>query len=190
MKKFWIGAITLLFFASCGKHYTPKPYGYFRIDLPEKEYHPYEGNCPFVFDAPQYSRIVPDSSRNAEPCWLNMNFPPFNATLHLTYKPVGEGFNLQNLQDDTRRFVMNHTIKAQEIIETPIRRYEDRVHGVMYELTGNTATSLQFYVTDSSNHYLRGALYFNAHTNADSIAPVQKYLSYDVVKLIQSIRWK
>lgn len=174
---------------SCLQPWVPKPHAYFRIDFPQKEYVAYQGDCPFEFNQPYYSEVVPDQSRNAEPCWLNMNFIPYNATLHLTYKPIGEDFRFEDLQNDSRRFVMNHTIKAQEIMENPIHKTEEKVHGILYTLSGNTATSLQFYVTDSSQHYLRGALYFNSHTNADSIAPVLNFLTEDVLELISSLRW-
>jgi gliding motility-associated lipoprotein GldD len=177
-------------FASCTEPVVPKPHAYFRIDFPKKEYVLYQGACPFEFNHPYYSTVNQDLSENAEPCWLNLDFVPYNATLHLTYKPIGKDFNLLDLQNDTRRFVMNHSIKAQEIMENTINKPEDRVHGVFYTLTGNTATSLQFYVTDSTRHYLRGALYFNAHTNPDSIAPVLGYISDDVLELIGSMKWR
>lgn len=190
MKKFLVGFSALLLLAACGDSYTPRPHAFFRIDFPEKQFVPYKGDCPFTFDIPYYSVVNIDSSAIAEPCWLNLNFLPYNATLHLTYKPVGEDFNLVDLQTDTRRFVMNHTIKAQEILENAINKPEDHVHGVLYQLTGNTATSLQFYVTDSTQHYLRGALYFNENTNADSIAPVLDFITEDVLQLIGSLEWK
>lgn len=190
MKKVLIFCFVTILLASCQPTWVPKPHAYFRIDFPKKDYVEYTGDCPFIFNQPFYSQVIPDQSHNAEPCWLNMNFIPYNATLHLTYKPIGEDFRLEDLQNDSRRFVMNHTIKAQEIMENPIHKTEERVHGILYTLSGNTATSLQFYVTDSSNHYLRGALYFNSHTNPDSIAPVLNYLTEDVLELISSIRWK
>jgi len=188
-KQILLLSITLLMI-SCEEVYTPRPHAFFRIDFPQKQFVPYHGECPFVFDIPYYSSISRDSSANSEPCWLNLNFPPYNATLHLTYKPVGEGFNLLDLQTDTRRFVMGHTIKAQEIMENAINKPEDHVHGVLYQLKGNTATSLQFYVTDSTHHYLRGALYFNENANADSIAPVLDFITEDVLQLIGSLSWK
>ncbi len=190
MKKL-IALLSLTFLlASCEDIYTPRPHAFFRIDFPQKEFVSYKGACPFVFDIPYYSSISRDSSNNAEPCWLNLNFIPYNATLHLTYKPIGQDFKLLDLQTDTRRFVMNHTIKAQEILENAINKPDEHVHGVLYQLKGNTATSLQFYVTDSTQHYLRGALYFNENTNADSIAPVLNFITEDVLQLIGSLEWK
>ena len=190
MKNLFLQALSLLLLISCNDDQTPKPRGYFRIDLPPKQYDHYSEACPFEFEKPVYSRVVQDSSASAEPCWLNLDFLPYNATLHLTYKPIGEGNNLVKLQEDTRKLVYKHTIKAEEIFENHINRPEEKVYGVLYDLRGNTATALQFYVTDSSKHYLRGVLYFNMRTVPDSIAPVQQYLNEDVFKLIGSIRWK
>ncbi len=190
MKKLVLFLCLGAFLGSCSRNYTPKPHAYFRIDFPEKQFETYRSDCPFEFEKPLYTEISRDSSANSEPCWLNMNFLPYNATLHLTYKPIGEEFNLLDLQTDTRRFVMNHTIKAQEIIENSIDKPDEHVHGVLYHLMGNTATSLQFYVTDSSNHYLRGALYFNSNTNPDSIAPVLNYITEDVIQLIGTLKWR
>ncbi|MBI1220987.1 MAG: gliding motility lipoprotein GldD [Bacteroidetes bacterium] len=187
-KHFMILAASILLFA-CENAKTPRPHAYFKIDFPAKSYVPFNSPCPFRFEVPFYVQVVQDSSPNAEPCWLNMNFVPYNATLHLTYKPIGTEFNLVDLQNDSRRFVMNHTIKAQEILENEINKPAEHVHGVLYRLKGNTATSLQFYVTDSTKHYLRGALYFNTHTNPDSIAPVLEYLSEDVLQLIGTLKW-
>jgi gliding motility-associated lipoprotein GldD len=175
---------------SCGESYMPKPRGYFRIDLPEKAYVPYGESCPFTFSVPGYARVVSDSSDNAEPCWLNIDFLPFNATLHLTYKPVGSSFNIKDLQKDSRTMAYKHTVKAQEIFENPVSNPEDKVYGILYSLTGNAATPLQFYLTDSTRHYLRGVLYFNSHTLPDSIAPVQEFLVRDALELVKTLRWR
>lgn len=190
MKKITYFAIALAALTSCNEAYTPKQRGYFRIDLPPKAYTAYQGDCPFDFDVPLYSKVEKDDAQNAEPCWLNVDFLPFGATLHLTYKQLGKDIDFGRLQDDSRKLVYEHTIKADEITEREISNEKDHVYGMVYDLKGNTATSLQFFVTDSIHHYVRGVLYFNSRTNADSIAPVQEYLSQDVMKVLATIRWK
>jgi len=142
MKKLLACLSIVLLLASCEDSFTPRPHAFFRIDFPQKEFVKYKGACPYEFDIPYYSSISFDSTANSEPCWMNLNFLPYNATLHLTYKPIGQDFNLLDLQSDTRRFVMNHTIKAQEIRENVINKPEDHVHGVLYQLKGHTATSI------------------------------------------------
>lgn len=189
MKRMLLILTALITLTACEENYTPRPKAYFRIDLPIKDYQRLEINCPYSFNIPQYAYLAKDSSVSSEPCWVNVNFIPYNATVHLTYKPIGEDFNLDDLQKDSRTLVYKHTIKAQEIFENPITRPEDEVYGMLYRLTGNAATSIQFYVTDSTSHYLRGVLYFNQNTNADSIAPVLDYLSEDVLQIVESLKW-
>jgi gliding motility-associated lipoprotein GldD len=125
-----------------------------------------------------------------EPCWQTLHFKPFEAYLHLSYKPVrGKEAKLNQMAEDARQFVYNHTVKAQQIQQSLIHD-GDSVNGVFYELGGETASAVQFYVTDSSRHYLRGALYFKAKTNRDSLDPIIDFIKADIRKLIESLEWK
>ncbi|HAN77196.1 MAG TPA: gliding motility lipoprotein GldD, partial [Bacteroidales bacterium] len=65
-----------------------------------------------------------------------------------------------------------------------------KIFGTVYIIQGNTASQVQFYITDSVKHFLRGALYFSNHPNKDSLAPVVNFLTDDIVKLIETTRWK
>lgn len=178
----------MVFLASCADDFAPKPRGYNRIELLPKNYHTFDSTCHFTFDIPGYATILPYDGPDARPCWLNVYFPYYNATLHLSYSPVLSENSLYKLVEDSRRLVYKHTIKADEIIENYIER--PGKSGIVYELTGGTATALQFYMTDSSAHFLRGSLYFNTRTNPDSVAPVLQYLTNDVEHLIATLRWK
>lgn len=182
-----IFVVLVFIFPSCEQGYTPKPRGFQRIEFPAKKYQPFHSDCGFSFDIPVYSSIVPDNYPGADKCWYNLNYGEYNATLHLSYKPVKNNEDLMRMAEDSRTLVYKHTVKADEIYETVIsNKY---LHGMLYELSGNTATSFQFYVADSGHHYLRGALYFNARTNNDSVAPVLEFLKYDVVRMIETLRW-
>ncbi len=138
------------------------------------------------------TRLTPGSSpiphRNAEPYWYNILFPSLNATIYLSYKPVHH--NLQKFIEDSRTLVYKHTIKAEAINESLIRNDSSDVYGIFYDLKGNTASSLQFFVTDSTAHFLRGSLYFNAEPNKDSLAPVIRFIRQDVEHLINTLHWK
>jgi gliding motility-associated lipoprotein GldD len=186
---FFISSLLLFsLFYACKGDYTPKPRGHFRIDLPEKVYVEFDSSCPFTFQFPSYAIVVPDNSPGAEPCWLNVRYLPFNATLHLSYKDLKRE-NLDKLLEDSRSLAFKHTVKAEEILEGVIRT-ENNVNGMRYEMTGNTATAMQFYLTDSTKNYLRGALYFNVKTEPDSIGPVVEFLSKDISRMINTLKWK
>lgn len=173
--------------SGCEEHFTPKPRGYFRIELPEKDYKTYEARCGIQVDVPAYSRIEL-LSENPDSCWFNVYMPRHKARLHLTYVPVEN--NLQPLLEDAYGFAFKHEMKANAINRTVYANDSNRVYGMLYDLKGDVASPLQFYVTDSSSHFLRGALYFQHIPNADSIAPVVEFVRADAMHLIESLRWE
>lgn len=180
------------FIASCSSEddgaIAPKPRGYFRLNFPEKNYVKYDSACPFTFERPAYSVMGKDENIGAEPCWLNVNFPTFNGTLHLSYKPVNN--NIQRYLEDTYILASKHQIKASGIEERLILKDSSNVYGLMYEIEGNAASSMQFYLTDSTKHFIRGALYFNEVPNVDSIAPVLAFIKQDIYNMIRTFEWK
>ncbi|MDG5799656.1 gliding motility lipoprotein GldD [Marinilabiliaceae bacterium ANBcel2] len=183
---FVIGAI-LFFLNSCGTPGSPKPRGYFRIDLPQKEYKNLDYLMPYSFDYPVYGELETDVSRDAEPYWMNLFFPQFEARVHISYKPVED--NLYDLYEDNIRFAYNHAVKADAIEEHYFQDKENDVYGMLFEIKGNAASPLQFFATDSTNHFLRGSLYFQTQPNRDSLAPVIDFLTIDMIRLMETIRW-
>ena len=167
---------------------APKPRAYFRLTFPEKKYVKYDSDCPFTFDIPEYSKMEVDKNYNAEPCWLNLNFPTFNGTLHLSYKVVND--NINGFLQDTYTLASKHQIKASGIEEQPISKPKSKVYGLVYDIEGNAASSIQFFLTDSTKHFIRGALYFNAVPNTDSITPVVNYIRKDIFRMIETFEWK
>ena len=182
--------LILIIFTNSGCHpsYTPKPRGYLRIEFPVKEYTLFDSTCPYLFEYPVYAQVVADTGTLTEPCWINLVFPSFDGTLHISYKDVNR--NLDQYVEDSRNLAYKHTIKADAIQETVYDNPDSRVHGILYEIKGNTASSLQFFLTDSSAHFLRGALYFNITPDKDSLAPVISFFKEDIVHLIESFNWK
>jgi gliding motility-associated lipoprotein GldD len=168
--------------------YSPKPRGYPRIDFPQKKYRLYDSLCPYSFEIPLYSGIKQDKHKGAEPCWLNLEFPKFNATLHLSYKEVNNNFS--KYLEDSHEFAIRHQIKATGLDEIPVFRDSAKVYGLIFDIAGNTASSLQFYLTDSTHHFLRGALYFNSVPNIDSLKVVVDFLKKDVLHMINTTKWK
>jgi len=168
--------------------YIPKPKGYFRIDFPKKEYRVYDSICPYSFEIPTYAFIDNDKHINADPCWLNINFPKYNAKIHLSYKVISN--NLDTILNQSRDFVVKHQIKSTGIDEVVIIRDSAKVYGLVYDISGNSASNIQFYVTDSTHHFMRGALYFNSVPNIDSLKIVVDYLRTDILQMIKTFKWK
>lgn len=183
-------AISLLFMLSCKQTFTPKPKSYPRVDYPEKKYQNYNADCPFTFEYPVYARVELDDSKNTQPCWFNILYMPFNARLHLSYKPITDSKQLNQFTEDARDLVYKHTVKADEITESLIRSKNPGVYGMYYDLQGNAASEIQFYLTDSNHHYLRAALYFKVHINRDSLDPMINFLQEDINRMINTFKWK
>ena len=175
-------------YGACHRSYAPKPRGYMRIDFPEKEYTLFDSTCPYLFEYPVYAKIIADTDGLTEPCWINLVFPSFDGTLHISYKWV-DG-NLNQYIEDSRNLAYKHTIKADAIRETVYTNPGSRVHGIFYDIKGNAASSLQFFLTDSTTHFLRGSLYFNVQPDKDSLAPVISFFKEDIIHLIESFKWK
>lgn len=184
--------LPLLFLISCGEDedavFTPKPRAYYRIDFPQKKYVTYDSVCPFTFETPVYSLVEKDMDPNSKPCWINIKYPQFRAQLHVSYALLNNDLN--TYIETSRELAIKHQIKASGLDQQVIIRDSAKVYGLFYDIAGNTASSMQFYVTDSSNHFLRGSLYFNVAPNIDSMKIVVDYLKTDVLHMIQSFKWK
>ena len=188
---FFTFIIIALFFSACSNSdYVPKPRGYYRIDLPEKAYKEYKSDCNYSFEIPVYAEVRDDSSRDSQPCWKNVVYPTLNGKLHLSYFKIENQKMLASLIEDSRRLVFKHTVKAEGIQESKISNDQSKVYGLFYDLEGNAASSIQFFVTDSTNNFLRGALYFYAEPQADSIAPVLDFVKKDIMVMLESFNWK
>jgi gliding motility-associated lipoprotein GldD len=172
---------------SCNKKPIPKPAGYFRIGFHKKSYQSLPTGFPYQFDIPVYAVPVPDKSANAEPWWINIEFPAHKAELHISYKSING--NLPVYSEESRNLAYEHTLKASSIEEKIFINPPEKVSGTIYYINGNAASPLQFYLTDSTRHFLRGALYIRATPNIDSLKPVIDYLKTDIIRMIETLRW-
>lgn len=178
---------TLLF--SCEQEYNPKPRGYFRIEVPEKKYELFKANdCTFSFEIPVYAQVIKDTLQSAEPCWYNVEWTKYKGTLYLSHKEVNN--NLAKFINDSQTLSMKHIAKASGMQEEEINVPSKKVYGFYTYVKGNAASAVQFYLTDSSKHFIRGALYFYAIPNPDSIAPVLSFVEEDVKHLVSTFSWK
>ena len=186
--------IGLIFLAvalvSCGDNEdnsVPKPKGYYRITFPAHAYKEFKpANCPYSFDISTNAVAIPDTNGLSEPFWYYIVMPKLNGQIYLTYKKLNGDFN--KYAEDTRTLVYKHTSRASSINES-VLKVNDNVGGILYEIGGDAASPIQFFVTDSTNHFLRGALYFNSAPNADSLAPAVKYAKEDIMKMIGTLKW-
>jgi len=182
-----VQVVLSLFLAGCHKTYTPKPKSYFRIDFPEKKYTTYHSICNYSFEYPVYAIIAPYRGADSEPCWINVEFPGYKGKIHLTYKTLHN--DLASHVEDIRTLAYKHIIKADDIIEKPVSFPERKVYGLIYDIRGNTASSLSFFLTDSTRNFLSGSLYFSVIPNKDSLAPVIRFFTEDIDHLIETLNW-
>jgi gliding motility-associated lipoprotein GldD len=177
--------LLLIIANACHQNPVPKPYGHFRIDVPENEYMLCDTILPFSFDIQK--QAVLSLNPNGK-YWMDIHYPHLNATIHCSYKNLQN--NVEEISEDARRLVMKHRVMADDISESYFSNPEHKVYGVFYNLSGNVASVAQFTLTDSVRHFLLGAVYFNNVPNKDSIAPVSEYIKRDVIHLMESFRWK
>lgn len=183
----------ICFIAACNSSYTPKPAGYFRISFPEKQYRVFDQpGYPYSFEYPVYANVVKDSTyfggTTENPWWINVDFPQFAGRIYVSYKEIGKN-RFDTLIKQAFMLTDKHTSRAYSIddsvMTTPLG-----VHGVFFSVGGNVATANQFFLTDTTRHFLRGALYFDATPNEDSLGIVNRFLVEDMRHLINTFRWK
>ena len=204
--KFLIFNLAVVVLVSCTKTNTPKPYGYYRITVPDTAYIQFEdyslspfhtasadrknfqlSSYPYTFALSQNAIVKPRLDAE-EPYWINLFYPALDATIHCSYKPVNH--NLRELTNDALEFVYRNASFANAIPEQEYTHPEANVYGVLFDLEGNTASSCQFFITDSTTHFFRASVYCNCPPNADSLAPVYEYLRTDVLKMVETFEWR
>lgn len=200
------------FLVECNANYTSKKKGYFNIELPAHEYRSFsDSSYPYSFEYPTYAKIVQDStffdSTPENNYWINVDFPTFNAKIFLSYKIIGGqahykikqpngtykdsvGLNQFDLMVNDAFNLTNKNNVIASSINDSLMLTPNGIHGIYFKVGGNAATAKQFFLSDSTRHFLRGALYFDATPNADSLRPVQDFLQKDIERLINTFRWK
>ena len=185
---FFIGAVFCFGSISCRQTATPRPYGYYRVDLPKPTYALMTlPKMPVKSEVSTYAEIFP-LEHQGEGTWMNIHYQLLNADIHCSYMPVHG--NLRELTDDAMEFVYKHVTQASAIPERDFANDKAKVYGVFFALQGNTASPFQFFLTDSTHHFFRGAAYCNCRPNADSLQPVLNYLEEDITHFIETFEWK
>jgi gliding motility-associated lipoprotein GldD len=183
--------IFLFFLLSCGGgDYLPKPKGYNRIDLPDRAFASLGEGKPYTFQHSVHARVEPDSFNLAETSWINLNYTSLGGKVHLTYLELDtNGKDIKTVVNDAINLTAKHQIKAYGIEES-IMMTPKGYTGVVAELTGEVPTQFQFFVTDSTRNFLRGALYFDTALKNDSLAPAIEYIKIDMAHLINTLEFK
>ena len=194
MAKYLLFSLVALLLTACGSDssdtYVPKPKAYPRFDLPTPVYTLIEPTHPYQFEYNKAARILRDTFPNAEPHWIFINYPAFHASVQLTYKPVWNDVNrLRGMLEDSYKLAARHNIKAYAIEQRTIK-LKSGLEASLIDLSGEVPSQVQFVTTDSTNHFLRGALYFNIATRNDSLQPVIQYIRKDVLHLLNTLRWR
>jgi len=180
---------------SCGEEviYSPKPRAFPKVDYPEKAYQPFDKEyCTFTFDYPEYANIEQDTlffeEQTAHPCWFDITIPSLDARIHCSYYPITKENPFDKLNGDAFDLANKHNLKANYIDDLVIQK-PNGVSGIAFNLEGEVASPFQFYLTDSTTHFLRGALYFNTQSRPDSLAPVKDFVKTDIMHLINTFEW-
>lgn len=175
--------------------YSPKPRTYPRINFPAKGQRPFtEHYCAFSFQYPAYAEVKQDTlffdEKPLHPCWFDLTMPTLGARLYCTYYPINKSKKMEDLVGDAFDLVSKHNVRADYIEEFPFSNPEKKVYGFVFDFKGASATPFQFYVTDSTQHFLRGSLYFNTQIRPDSLAPVIDFVKKDVMEMLNTFEWK
>lgn len=195
MNRFIAIAFALLFLMGCEEqNFVPKPIAYPRIYLPTlSTYQVFDQGCPYKFEYPDYAEIQQDTfffeEKVVSNCWVNMVYPSLNAKVHFSYKEIGKDISLEKVMEDSYELAYTHSKKADFIDEYEISN-KFGVQGLMTDIGGDAANNVQFYLTDYESHYLRGAVYFTSHPNADSIQPALDFVREDMLHIFETFTWQ
>ena len=182
-----LSLVAVVLLAGCADEPTPRPRGYFRIDLPEQAFVSWTDSMAITAELPAAARMQP-RRREGPARWYDLRYPTMRATVHLTWTPV-DG-SLAELIEGAHLFKQKHESKAVRIASERVLRPEERVFGTLFKVEGDVASPYVFYLTDSTDNFLYGALYFDVHPNADSLAPVTDRIRDDMKHLATTLRWE
>ncbi|MCU0382853.1 MAG: gliding motility lipoprotein GldD [Cyclobacteriaceae bacterium] len=183
-------ALFFLLLTSCERNYLPKPLGYNKIELPTAEYRPSPDTLPYLFEYSKHARLYRDTSSINERYWIEINYPTLEAYIHVTYKELNKNEKLlRELVNDAYVLTSKHQIKAYAINEVISKTPKGKT-AVIAELEGDVPSQFQFTITDSTQNFLRGALYFKTKVNNDSLQPSIDFMKKEVMHLINTVEWK
>jgi len=182
MRKFLV-LITVVLLISCGEESLPKPKAYLNLEYPELGYNKLNKSRPYRFDIAKNTTL-----KSLPNHWLKIQYPKLKASVDITYRPINN--NLRELLIEAEKLVLEHTVKADHISWRDYTNKNTKVYGKMCEISGDAASQIQFHVTDSTNHFLKGSLFFYTKPNYDSILPAVEYIKKDMIKMLETLTWE
>ena len=182
--KFFLFLFLMIIF-SCKDDPKPKPKAFLSLEYPEPKYRILNIDCPYALEINTLAEVSP--SRNQIPCWINLDYELLNGSIYITYQEVNN--NLDSLLTDAQKLPLRHTIKADAIQGDIYTNDYHNTYGMFYEVEGDAASQAQFYLTDSTKHFITGSIYFNRKPNFDSLVPAAAYLKQDIKHLMETLRW-
>ncbi|MDE0986825.1 MAG: gliding motility lipoprotein GldD [Schleiferiaceae bacterium] len=172
---------------SCTNAPIARPTGFMRIGLPasDSSIALTSDFCGFNAQIKDHVKVTYTDSVN---CWVDLVYPDIKSTIQLTYKTIDS--NLDELLVEAQKLAYKHTVKATGMREQEFSYQDSHVYGMYYEMSGASATTTQFYATDSNSHFLRGVMYHYSAPNPDSLAPVTDFMRSEILSFISSLQWK
>ncbi|WP_347173299.1 gliding motility lipoprotein GldD [Polaribacter uvawellassae] len=183
MRNFYILFLIVVFFSSCKEDVLPKPKAYLSLQYPTATYKKVVVAKPYSFEVSSSAEILEQPN-----FWRKIKYPKLKATINITYRPIKN--NLRELLTEAEKLVYEHAVKAEEIITKNFENFDTRVFGSMQEISGNAASQIQFHVTDSTDNFIKGTLYFYTKPNYDSILPAVNYIKNDIMHIIETLEWE
>ncbi|MGB1168556.1 MAG: gliding motility lipoprotein GldD [Flavobacteriaceae bacterium] len=176
-------SIIIICFISCSEETLPKPKAFLNLEYIKPTYQEFFLLRPYTFEFSDRVKLK-DSPNN----WLKLEYPKLNASIDITYRKI-DG-NLRELLVESEKLVFKHTSRAEQISSNNYVNEREKIYGTLYNITGNAASHIQFHITDSTNHFIKGALYFKIKPNYDSILPAVNYIKNDILHLMETFKWK
>ncbi len=181
--------LIIVILSSCKRDYQPKPLGYNRLVLPDPAYRLSPDTLPYQFEYSKYAKFLKDTSWVSDKHWVEIYYPAMKANIHITYKRIKNLDQLKSFFNDAFVLTAKHQIKANAIDEIVVKTPSGKTATVA-ELNGEVPSQFQFTITDSTRHFVRGAVYFYAKVSNDSLAPAIEYMKKDAMHLINTLNWR
>lgn len=181
LKKSAILVIIILAFYGCKEEVIPKPNAKLRLEYPKSEYGRLDTRN-FSISTNELAKVKTQNENS-----ITLDYPTMKGSIFITYKKVED--NLEKLMTDAQKLSYEHAAKADGIKPSEFYNEKERIFGMYYEVSGDAASQAQFFVTDSTEHFVTGSLYFYTKPNYDSIYPAAAYLQNDIRTIMETLRW-